>query len=213
VQRTRQSPSSDGAFNCVGAPLTPALDNNVMMDEHERESPNGACTWSPGEQRALNALQSKLRALGDVLPAEGGKEPADLNTVFAAFELLRRALGNLDNDISFLACLRAKRHLAAIHGEFDCDVSVKHQNAAGVDIEARTAAGSKIVAEIKTMRPVGPGGDFGANQAKQVRQDLERLRRSEAEHKYFCVTDATAATALRRARYANDVAGVTVLLV
>jgi hypothetical protein len=69
------------------------------------------------------------------------------------------------------------------------------------------------VAEIKTMRPVGPGGDFGANQAKQVRQDLEKLRRSEAQHKYFCVTDANAAAALRRARCAKDVDGVTVLLI
>jgi len=63
------------------------------------------------------------------------------------------------------------------------------------------------------MRPVGPGGDFGANQVKQVRQDLERLRRAEARHKYFCVTDPMAVAALRRARYANDVAGVTVVLV
>ena len=92
-------------------------------------------------------------------------------------------------------------------------MSAKHQNAAGFDIEARTSAGSKIVAEIKTMRPIGSGGNFRANQTKQVRQDLEKLRRAEAQHEYFFVTDANAAVALRRARYANDVAGVTVLLV
>lgn len=68
-------------------------------------------------------------------------------------------------------------------------------------------------AEIKTMRPVGPGGDFGAKQVKRARLDLERLRRSEARHKYFSVTDPMAAAALRRPRYANDVGGVTVVLV
>lgn len=184
----------------------------MAMDGTDAGLRDGACVWSPGEQRVLNDLNRKLQALRDVVPVEGGREP-DLDVVFANFETLRRALGNLDNDLSLLACLRAKRHLAKLHGVLACDVSTKHQNAAGFDIETQTPAGDTIVAEIKTMRPVGQRGDFGANQAKQVRQDLDRLRRSEAQHKYFCVTDPMAADALRRPRYANDVAGVTVLLV
>jgi len=185
----------------------------TVMNGPESGPPNDACPWSSGEQRALDALNRKLHALRDILPVEGAGEPAELDAVAGNFERLRRALGNLDNDVSLLACLRAKRQLARLHGALECDVSTKHQNAAGVDIETRTPAGDTILAEVKTMRPVGPGGDFGANQAKQVRQDLERLRRSEARYKYFCVTDPMAVDALRRPRYASDVAGVTVLLV
>ena len=46
MQRTRQSPSSGNAFNCVGAPLTPALDGQMKGQE-------GGDTTSAGSEAAM----------------------------------------------------------------------------------------------------------------------------------------------------------------
>lgn len=110
-------------------------------------------------------------------PGQG--EPADALEPVALFRLLarlREVQGNLSNDVSFAATLLVKAYMAKQFG-VTFDATAKPQGAPGIDIDVTTAAGHRIVAEVKTTVPYQPS-DFGAQQAEAFKKDLAKLAKA-----------------------------------
>jgi hypothetical protein len=111
---------------------------------------------------------------------------------------IKRIVGNASNDLSLVATLMAKEYLARVLPMQPFDAALKPMGAPGLDIDERTVAGERVVAEIKTTTP-HLGADLGATQKTTFAKDFAKLQAAEAEYKFFFVTDpATHVVALRR---------------
>jgi len=104
---------------------------------------------------------------------------------------LKNKIGNLNNNVSFLGCLRAKEYLESIFKEdFDLDIGEKAQGANGFDIIIETTEKKRLIAEIKTTKPYGKNR-LGANQEKSIKNDLEKLVNIQSDFKFLFLTDST----------------------
>ena len=164
--------------------------------------------YSDSEERARAAILEKDSALRRYLAEHNlpGDDPAAL---IAYLTRLKNLLGNISNDLSFVATLLVKRYLAERFGVTDFDAAAKAQGAAGIDIEARTAGGQTIVGELKTTKPYQPG--FGAQQRTMILKDLGRLAASAADHRFMFVTDPDAFATLCKPTWAGRAPGVEIV--
>jgi hypothetical protein len=119
-------------------------------------------------------------------------------------------LGNLNLSVSFAGNLMAKHYLMGIFTMTPFDAAQKPQGAPGLDIDATTIDGKRVVAEIKTTDSYLTN-DLGAQQKAEFRKDFEKLRSAQAEHKFFFVTEARTFEAMKK-KYAREIPGVTVVL-
>lgn len=119
-------------------------------------------------------------------------------------------LGNLNLSISFAGNLMAKHYLMAKLSMFPFDAARKAQGAPGLDIDARTIDGKRVVAEVKTTDPYLID-DLGAAQKTEFRKDFEKLKNAVAEHKFFFVTEVKSFGVMKK-KYAREIPGVTVVL-
>lgn len=120
--------------------------------------------------------------------------------------------GNINNDISFIACLMAKDYLVSRFNIGMFDIAAKPQGAPGLDIDLITSEGEHIIAEIKATVPYsGAKNDLGANQRKTFEHDFDKLNRTQAHHKFFFVTDRATFNIVQQ-KYASQVPGVKVVL-
>lgn len=117
-----------------------------------------------------------------------GFSKADVKMQFELLKGLRRLLGNVDNDMSFLGCLLIKVFLQGRHDLPDLNMALKAQGSPGLDVDEVTTDGKRIIGELKTTYPYKEN-DLGAQQKNSFLKDFEKLQRSEAEHKYFFVTE------------------------
>ena len=103
----------------------------------------------------------------------------NIRTTLEKFLELKECVGNIGNDIHFLASCLANSFLNKKHGvTIDLDKAV---GSAGLDIDLKD-----IVAEIKTTIPLYEN-DFGAQQKEKIKENLERLENATKKHKYFFV--------------------------
>lgn len=126
----------------------------------------------------------------------------DVKTALPKFLKLKEYIGNIGNDLHFLAlCLASyflkERHCVTI------DIN-KAAGSAGLDIESE-----EIVAEIKTTIPYLEN-DFGAAQKREIRKDLERLENSPEKHKYLFVIDDRTERILRH-KYSKNYPSVKIV--
>jgi hypothetical protein len=152
---------------------------------------------------AIRAKDSALRILLDTRRPDG--EPVHLLEYLTA---LKNTLGNINNDISFVASLLVKPFLRERFG-VEFDAASKPQGAKGIDICCVTADGARIVGEIKTTKPYQPG--FGAAQKKEILKDLLRLVSTPAEHRFMFVTDAESYRTLCGKAFASSAPGVEIV--
>jgi len=124
---------------------------------------------------------------------------------------IKGIVGNLDNDISFVACLMAKECLVKSHPIGNLDVALKPQGAPGHDIDVTTDDGKRLVAEIKTTTPFA-GQDLGSQQKQSFQRDFAKLKKAEADSKYFFVTEEPTFHIVKR-KYRRTIPDVTVVLV
>jgi hypothetical protein len=122
---------------------------------------------------------------------------------------IKHSLGNVNNDIGFVATLLARAYLNRRFGITDFDAAGKPQGASGIDIAALTADGKIVVGELKTTKPYQPG--FGAAQRTSVLKDLARLATTTADHRFMFVVDPDAYRALGRRNFASKAPGVEVV--
>ena len=148
------------------------------------------------ERREFDALRERLQRLVDALSAAPLPE-SDVDAWFRILIQLRTIQGNASNDLSFVACVLARDYLCQHCDIAPFDVAEKPQNAAGIDIDVRTREGARVIAEVKTTVPYAPN-DFGAAQASSIKKDLDKLRRADADRKFFFLTDARAHAVMHR---------------
>jgi hypothetical protein len=164
--------------------------------------------YSENEARYLELLNAKDLRIREFL--DNSKLAAeDVAQQLLHFRTLKAAIGNLGNDLSFLASMLAVNFLRTKHGPLTFDAGLKPQGAAGLDIDLTAIVGTRIIGEIKTTTPYQPG--FGANQMKEVLKDLDRLNSTVADFRYFFVADDEAYDAMTRRKFAERGSGIMVV--
>jgi hypothetical protein len=166
-----------------------------------------SATLEHSEESAIADLERKLESMRSLLalPTPGSLE--EWNNYMAR---LKSAMGNLNNDASFIVCLLAKRYLMAHHHIHRYDAALKPQGAPGLDIDVTTVEGERIVGEVKTTEPYGEH-DFGSAQRSAIRNDLRKLQAESAAHKYLFVSSQRTYDIITR-KYASMTAGIHVVM-
>jgi hypothetical protein len=164
---------------------------------------------SHSERRQCEVIRLKEQELRSFLAQNVLDEALDARKWLKHLESIKHRLGNLNNDISFVATLLIKEYLAKRFGIVDFDASAKAQGAPGIDIEVRTIHGVSIVGELKTTRPYQPG--FGAAQRASILKDLNRLSNHPAEHRIMFVIDDGAYKTLCTKSFAAAAKGVEIV--
>lgn len=161
------------------------------------------------ELRFCESIREKDRKLRQFLDNASFPDSSDARDWLIYLTGIKTALGNLNNDLGFVATLLVKRYLERRFSIVDFDAAGKPQGASGVDIEASTPDGLTIVGELKTTKPYQPG--FGAAQRTAIVKDLARLAASRSDHRFMFVVDADAFTALCRPALAGRAPGVEIV--
>lgn len=139
------------------------------------------------EQQYCSTIQAKDESLRKLLDGAAFNNWHSPGHLFHHLTSIKDALGNLNNDISFVATLLAKNYLVSRFDISDFDAAPKPQGAPGIDIEVTTQNALSIVGEIKTTNPYQPG--FGAKQKETIHKDMKRLNETSADHRFMFVTN------------------------
>lgn len=166
-------------------------------------------TYTESEARARAVIVAKDKALRLFLAEHRFVESDEPAGWLAYLTGIKNLLGNVSNDIGFVATLLVKRYLAERFGIVEFDAAAKAQGAAGIDIEVRTADGRSIIGELKTTKPYQPG--FGAQQRSMMIKDLARLRAADSDYKFMFVTDAETFEILCRPSWSARAPGVEIV--
>lgn len=125
---------------------------------------------------------------------------------------IRAIQGNTSNDFSFLACLLAKGYLSKRFEIRDFDAAAKPQAAPGLDVDIITPDGKRVIVEIKTTVPYsGAKNDLGAQQKASFQRDFDKLNRSQADYKFFFITDLKTYNIVQQ-HYSKLIPGVEIIL-
>lgn len=166
-------------------------------------------SYTDSEARARAAILEKDKALRLYLAAHRFADEDDPAGWLVYLTGLKNLLGNVSNDLGFVATLLVKRYLAERFGVADFDAAAKAQGAAGIDVEAVTADGQRIIGELKTTKPYQPG--FGAQQRTMMIKDLVRLAAASADHRLMFVTDPETFATLCKPSWAARAPGVEIV--
>ena len=167
--------------------------------------------YTDKESQYINRL---LRTLGKLHTAIGKPFPvieAPPAKWFVYLQRIKESQGNLNNYLSFIACLMAKEYLHRRHGIDNWDVAEKPQGAPGLDIDLKTITGKRIIGEIKTTKPYEED-NFGAAQWTSFENDFRKLRRRRSDVKYLFVTHPLTYKYLKRDSQYVRVSGLKVVL-
>jgi hypothetical protein len=94
------------------------------------------------ERARCSEITRRVGRLRELVAAETLGNPDDPAAWYKYLAAVKQIQRNLSNDISFVACLLAKRYLGQHHGVLGFDASAKPQGAPGLDIDMRTPDGS-----------------------------------------------------------------------
>lgn len=122
---------------------------------------------------------------------------------------MKQITGNASQQMSFIATLMAKDYLCSSLPMKEFDVGLKPQGAKGLDIDAETVDGRRVISEVKTTTPYGV--DLGGQQKDSFRSDFQKLNEAAADLKYFFVTDATTFNLVCN-KYRNQIPEVHVVM-
>jgi hypothetical protein len=162
------------------------------------------------EQKAINNLRGQISRLVSFFSKYGpplSDSPVDWYSYLAQ---LKEELGNVNNQISFVATLLAKTYLMANFDLYPFDAATKAQGAPGLDIDVETKTGQRIIAEIKTTHPYKEN-DLGANQLESFQKDAEKLHRTNADIKFFFVTDSQTFSIMNKTKYISMFSNITIV--
>jgi hypothetical protein len=170
-------------------------------------------TLTPGEKNNLLNISKKILELRQFLYSdELDDNSTDLDNWYRYLTKIKCTLGNLNNDVSLIACLMVEEFLMTRHSfNLDLlDVCKKPQSAPGLDIDEVTKDGERVIAEIKTTIPCGKA-DLGAQQREMFLKDFKKLVTNDAEYKYFFLTEIETFQIIKE-RYLDNIKGVTLVL-
>jgi hypothetical protein len=161
---------------------------------------------SPRESVSCDRIRHKEKGLREFLSKNNLLEPMGAHQWLGYLTEIKDILGNINNDIGFIATLLVKAYLERRFGVTNFDASGKPQGASGIDIQAVSSDGKAVAGELKTTKPYQPG--FGAQQRAMILKDLARLAASAADHRFMFVTDAEAYRTLCGSSFASRAPGV-----
>lgn len=161
------------------------------------------------EKHSCQSIRTKDAALRSFVERERLSDPLDVRQWLRYLIGIKHSLGNLNNDIGFVATLLAKAYLSRRFGIADFDAAAKAQGAPGIDIEAQTADGRIVVGELKTTKPYQPG--FGAAQRASLLKDLARLASASADHRLMFVVDPDTFRDLCKRSFVSNAPGVEIV--
>jgi hypothetical protein len=164
---------------------------------------------SDDERKHSESIHRKLQDLRAFFTDHALDPAANPAEAYHFFAKLKTVLGNLNNDISFVATLMAKEYLSRSFDVAGFDAAAKAQGAPGIDIEFRTHDGKRVAAEIKTTFPYQPG--FGAKQREKISKDIDKLKKSDADVKFLFLTEQLSFESVKKVR-AWSGAGIRVVL-
>lgn len=170
---------------------------------------NKLCRLSDRETSHCKTIQQKDSSLRAFLGEQTLMEPVEPAQWLRYLTRAKAIIGNINNDVSFVATLLIKGYLSERFGIADFDAAAKAQGASGIDIEAKTLEGQTIVGELKTTTPYQPG--FGAQQKKTILKDIERLASTQADFRFMFVTDPDTYKTLCKNSYSSKMPGVEVV--
>jgi hypothetical protein len=153
---------------------------------------------SEPETRYSRTIHEKLQELRAFLTDNALDPAAHPADAYLFLSKLKSVLGNLNNDISFVATLMAKDYLSRHFDVSAFDAAAKAQGAPGIDIEFCTQDGMRVAAEIKTTFPYQLG--FGAKQHEMISKDIDKLKKSNADVKFLFLTERLSFEAARKVR-------------
>jgi hypothetical protein len=161
------------------------------------------------EEAYINIMAEKLTKLSLNLSDKSSisKTESPLEW-YGQLNQIKQIIGNLNNDVSFIATLLAKNYLKSKF-KIDFDAAEKKQGAPGLDIDIQ-ANGKRIIGEIKTTTPYGQN-DFGSQQKTSFKRDFEKLRLAKADYKYMFVTEDSSYSILCKESYSTLLSGVTIV--
>ncbi len=162
-----------------------------------------------GEEKFCAGIRVKDKALRNYLASNSLSDPTSISQWLLYLTQVKNTLGNLNNDVSFVATVLIKEYLFRRFEIGNFDASGKPQGAPGIDIECRTKNGQRIVGELKTTKPYQPG--FGAAQRTNILKDLARLVSTPADYRFMFVTDADAYRALCEKRFSSMAIGIEIV--
>jgi hypothetical protein len=164
---------------------------------------------TPAEERSYESIRKKDHSLRAFLKENTLSAPIVATQWLSYLIGIKDSLGNINNEVSFVATVLIKHYLEQRFAVTDFDPGSKAQGAPGIDIEARTADGKVIIGELKTTKPYQPG--FGAAQRTSILKDLKRLAKSKADYRFMFVVDSDAYKALSHSSFASQAPGVEVI--
>jgi hypothetical protein len=167
-------------------------------------------TMTSNEQAYFKRIRQHVTMLHNYLSSNAAPIDDDPELWFEFVAGIRDIQGNVSNDQSFLATMLAKRYLMSRFELADFDAAEKAQGAPGLDVDARTVGGNRIVGEIKTTVPYG-NNDLGAQQKTTFQKDFKKLNEAEATHKFFFVTSRRTFEIVQ-VRYAHLIPDVEIIL-
>jgi hypothetical protein len=112
----------------------------------------GHSSLTQSEQERLDVTIQRVQEAREFLCSRAPQDD-DPATWFLYLSVLKTIQGNADNDLSFLACILAKRYLLEVHGDVSFDAAHRLQGAPGLDIDFRAADGRRVIGEVKTTTP------------------------------------------------------------
>jgi hypothetical protein len=169
-------------------------------------------TYTNLEAAYLERIRARLVDLREYLGKVSLSKNSHVAHWFVALAKIKAIQGNINNDLSFLACVLAKKYLEKQFGLTNFDAGAKAQGAPGLDIDLVTPSGDRVIAEIKTTVPYsGALNDLGSNQKDKFRDDFYKLNNATADYKFFFVTDKATLEVVKR-KYSREIPGVEIIL-
>lgn len=162
------------------------------------------------EQTAINKLRDLISCLTSFFTQNSpplSDSPVDWYDYLAQF---KNKLGNVNNQISFIATLLAKSYLMTNFDLIPFEAADKAQGAPGLDIDAKTKSGQRIIAEIKTTHPY-KDNNLGAQQVASFQKDAEKLHQAPADIKFFFVTDSQTFTLMKKTKYISMFSNINIV--
>ncbi len=166
--------------------------------------------YTTNEQAYFDRIRRQIDELRSYLDTHELPEDSSPDEWFDYAAGMKAIQGNTSNNLSFLACVLAKRYLAARFDIGDYDAAEKAQGAPGLDIDLTTNGNERIVGEIKTTVP-HKENDLGSAQKTSFQKDFAKLNRAEAHFKFFFVTNTKTFEVVQQ-RYIDLIPGVELVL-
>lgn len=142
------------------------------------------------------------------------KDSAELHKELDLLIIKKNECKSIHTDLHAIAVQLAEQHLRKIHEKIEYDDwKMNYRAGKGIDIVGYSNKKEKIIAEVKTTDPSEKEGtELGGEQGKQIKKDLDKMKKHPTALKYFFIIDDVAKTAVIK-KFEKELQGITILTI